>query len=366
MAEVQSGISYSELNSAISSLRNELRGEIRQVRSELQGEINDLQRWTEREIKRLEDEMKEIGVMIVGAISQQTVAIVSGVAATTVMIERTKRQIEEDFNLTRDKIEIQTESTLQIEVGKKVADASALKSKLAAFFSDVKARFDKSISGVALNRELYNLNFQKISDEYTNKIETIGQHIFQVKLEDIAPAVKAAHVPYEEAHSLPIEMDLKRLSARSANLDETLGMLKSSRLDEVVKSLDTLDSTLSSYGIEGEMPGENVFLCVEGIVTTSAGGSKILAGLMASQVGSNAGVSLSLADQSLGLLSGEYSQQQARSAMSARKFKDISGEDVIALSRAASELRSKNLISADAHALFEDFLGSGNLKYLEA
>ncbi len=366
MSEVQSGVSAGYVDSAINSLRSELRSEIRQVRSELHGEINDLRRWTEREIQRLEEEMRQVGEMIVGAINRQTAAVVTGVAATTAMIELTKRQIESDFNLTRDKIEIQTESTLQIEVGKKIGDASALKSKLDAFFNDVKARFDKSIAGVALNRELYNLNFQKITDEYQSKIGTIGKHIFQVKLEDIAPAVNAAHVPYEEAHSLPIEMDLKRLSARSANLDETLGLLKSSRLDEVVNSLSTLDETLSRFSVSGELPGDKVLLCVEGIVTSSAIASQALVGLLASQVSSDAGVTLSYADESLKLMSKARSQQFLQKALSARTFRDVTGEEIIALSKAASELQGKNLISANAMALFEDFLGSGNLKYLEA
>jgi len=93
-------------------------------------------------------------------------------------------------------------------------------------------------------------------------MHTIGEHIFQIKLEDIAPAEKAALVPYEQAHALPLEMDLQRLAVRSQNLDETLNLLKSSRLDDVVNSLDSLKKLLASHSIGEDVPGSEVNLCV--------------------------------------------------------------------------------------------------------
>jgi hypothetical protein len=202
----------------------------------------------------------------------------------------TKVQLEQDFSLTREKIEIQTESALQIEVGKKVAEAGSLRAKLDAFLKDIKDRFDRSIAGVVINRELYSLNFKKITDEYENKIRTIGEHIFQVKTEDIAPAVKAAQVLYEDAHSLPIEMDLKRLSARAECLDQTLEMLKTSRLDEVVSSLDTLDNMLKQYSAPGV--AADASFCVEGVAVTSANSANLLVGLVASAVTAGEGIVL--------------------------------------------------------------------------
>lgn len=251
-------------------------------------------------------------------------------------------------------------------MGKKVADASALKSKLDAFFGDIKARFDKAIAGVAINRELYNLNFKKITDEYENKIGKIGEHIFQVKLEDVAPAVRAAQVPYEDAHSLPIEMDLKRLSARAENLDETLGMLKASRLDEAVSWLGTLDSKLNQYSTGNHIPGEDVSLCVEGIAVMSPNSSKILMGLLASKVTSFAGVSLSAADESLQVFGGAKGRELLAAALVSQSFRDLEGPEIIALSKAAATLFDQEMISGDAKAMFEDFLGSGNLKVLAA
>jgi hypothetical protein len=357
MADGQSGPSmdYGYVDSAINQLRSEMRGEMHQLKS-----------WTEHEIQRLENEMREIGEMIVRAIDKQTMAVVGGVAATTLMIERTKQQIEEDFSQTRNKLELQLESTLQIEVGKKLADAGSARGKLDAFISDIKSRFDKSIAGIAINRELYNLNFRKITEEYENKIKTIGEHIFQVKLEDIAPAIKAAQVPYEITHGLPIELDLKRLSARAENLDETLTLLRSSRVDEVLSSLETLDTALDSFAAGETVPRSDVSLCVEGLATASPVSTKVFTGMVASQIKGDSAISLSLSDSSLALFSSKEVEDHVQQTMAKRNFRDLSGPEVVALSKAARELESRKLISDDARALLEDFLGSGNLKYLEA
>ena len=366
MSEVQAGISASELRSAINGLRSEMHGEMNSLRREMEGEIRDLRRWTESEIRRLEDEMKEVGEMIVSAINKQTIAVVGGVAATTVMLERTKKQLEDDFQLTRGRIEVQTESNLQIEVGKKVADATGLKGKLEAFFSDIRSRFDRSLMGVAINRELYNHNFQKITDDYDSKLRTIGEHIFRIKLEDIAPAVKAARVPYEDAHSLPIEMDLKRLSARSANLDETLQLLKTSRLDEVIHSLDSLDDTLKRYTAPASAKARpNRDLCVQGLAISSANTLTVLCGHAALRGSDQQAVSLQVSDDSLTPFHGEAAKRRIRSNLQNKRHRALSSDEVVRLSKAAAALLEKNLISKDAKALFEDFLGSNKLKTLE-
>lgn len=338
----------------------------------LEKDLINLRQWTQREIERVEREMLEASKLIVQAIhhqtdavNHQTIAVVGGVAETTALVQVTKNQIEQDFELTRGKIEIQTESALQVEVGKKIADASALRSKVDAFIADVKERFDKAILGVALNRELYDLNFRKITDEYENKVRTIGAHIFQVKQEDIAPAMKAARVPYEQAHSLPIEMDLLRLSARAQSLDETLAILKSSRLDQVVQSGQALDATLDSYNTRTDMPGADIRLCVQGVATVSPSGVKVLSGHIASRAGPGCELALTQADESLREYVSTTGQAVAAAAISRNASRDPTGQEVMALSTAVAALHSRGLISHDAKALFEDFLGSGNLKCVE-
>ncbi|MBM3273131.1 hypothetical protein FJY94_07815 [Candidatus Kaiserbacteria bacterium] len=361
-----SGISDDELNSAIDSLRSEMQSEIKSVHSEMRDEIRDLQRWVESEVQRLEDEMREVGEMIVNAINNQTVAVVGGVAATTTMLERTKQQIEEDFQATRGRIEVQTESTLQIEIGKKVAVATALKGKLEAFFQDIRTRYDRSLVSVGLNYELYNQNFQKIADDYQTKLHTIGEHIFRIKLEDIAPAVKAARVPYEDAHSLPIEMDLTRLSARSANLDDTLTLLKTSRLDEVTHSLDDLDQTINTYTHDGLAcrQGDDT-LCVQGLAISSGNNLTVLSGHAALKVQGEQPVLLQVADDSLVAFHSKAAQQRITQQVHQHTYRAPKPDEVVRLGKAAESLAKQNLISTEALALFEDFLGSGKLSVLE-
>lgn len=340
--------------------------QISSLRSEMYGEINDLRRWTQSEIDRLEREMREIGDMIVSAIDRQTAAVVGGVAATTLMLERTKQQIEEDFSKTRNELELQTESTLQIEIGKKLADASSLKSKLLAFLNDSKVRFDKSIVAVAINRELYNVNFRKIAEEFQSKILTIGQHIFQIRDEDLAPAMKAAEVPLEVTHGLPLEMDMLRLSVRANNLDETLAMLKSSRLDEVLSSLDTLDATLDRYANDCDVPGKDIQIGTELFVTSSSIYAKVLSGREAKTVAAGQAVNLTTAQRDLAFLESDAATRNMLDQIPAGQARDLTGNEIVALSQSAKSLLDRQLISADAYALLIDFLGTGNLKYTEA
>lgn len=92
----EGGVSSYQLQSAISSLRSQLEAEIRSVEQKVYSLQNELR----REVERLEREMREIGDRIVGAINQQTAAIVGGVAANTVMIETLKGRVEDEFGRT--------------------------------------------------------------------------------------------------------------------------------------------------------------------------------------------------------------------------------------------------------------------------
>src|SRR5260221_8037334 len=105
----------------------------------------------ENEIRRLENEMHELARELVAAIheqtatlsrdiEQQTAAVVGGVATNTLMLERTKKQIAENFEVTRKKLEMHTESDLKIKNGKKLSEAAAAKTKVAAFKRDMEGR----------------------------------------------------------------------------------------------------------------------------------------------------------------------------------------------------------------------------------
>lgn len=374
MAEGPSGISAGEVhsivNSAVSSLRSQLMGEINGVRNEINSVRNELY----KEIQRLENEMREVGQMIAnaiqnqtaqlsGQIENQTIAVVGGVAATTVMLERTKLQIEDDFTKTRTKLDLQTESTLQIEVAKKMADSSATHGKLMAFARDIKNQFERSIESFYLNRQLYNVNFKKIFDEYTNKLRTIGEHIFFIRDNDISPAIKAAEAPLQEIHGLPMEVDLFRLKVRAENLDEVLQILKDSRFDKVLNSLDSLEGVLEAqFGLGAGNPSSTETLSTVVLATTSPIATDLLVGREALPVSGGQSVNLNDANVELSVFESKKAQDYLFDAVANKEKRDPTPEEMGALLKAASNLARKKLISEEGVALFEDFIGSGNLK----
>ena len=364
----EGGISSGQLQSAINNLESKLRGEIRELRGEIREvdrNVEKLRAWVEGEIDRLEKEMREIGDKIVGAINQQTVAVVGGVAANTVMLQTLKGKVEDEFGRTIEKLESQIESALQLEVVKKMADASSIKSKLGAFVNDIRTRFDKSIFNAAANRELYNLNFRKITYEYENKIQTIGQHIFEVRDQDIAPVLQSAKVPYELTHGLSIEMDLARLSARSQNLDETVGLLRQSRVNEVLSSLDELEDELAEFSLTCEPPAAGIELCVEAIVTHSSTASSLYAGMKAQPLSEGRGIHL-VHETDLGVYSSAEGRKRVVAELEKENLPAATEDQIVAIAAAAEDLVQRNLISAEARDQVADFLRAGKLKVLGA
>ncbi len=359
------GVSQVYVDSRISNLHSQLRSEIENVRNEYR-----------REIERLEKEMIEVGRMIVGEIRDQTtklsgkietqtVAVVGGVAANTVMLERTKSQIETDFDKTRFKLDMQTEASLQIEVGKKLADSVSTHGKLMAFASDINSRFQKSIEGIFLNRQLYSVNFNKIFDEYRNKIRTIGDHIFYIRDNDILPAVKAANASLEEIHGLPFEVDLLRLKVRAQSLDETLTMLKESRFDQILNSLDNLTESLDSQfalDLKATEPAGGeckvVLMAIQSKLATD-----YLIGAEAGAVGTGQAVNIVHNEN----LYPDYLGKNSKNLMErllASVARLANKEELDRLHLAVESLRNKNLISEDSSMMVNDFLDSNKLKFV--
>jgi hypothetical protein len=367
------GLSPSDVRSIVHS---EVAPLYREIES-LNGRVNWLQQYIDQEIRRLEEQMRDLAQMIVAAIDRQTevvvngldrqtTAVVGGVAATTLMIERTKSQIETDFQHTRNRLELQTESALQIEVGKKISDVSALRSKLGAFGQDIRTRYDKSLEAVAINRDLYDVSFKKILEEYENKIRTIGDHILHIREEDIAPAEAAARVPYEAAHSLPMELDLERLELRSQSLDKTLALLKSNRLDDVLGALDGVHEVLQVHDMGEDMPSKGVELRVEGLLVHSSIQTQVLAGCEAQADEANGHPTLKVTDPSLAPYSSAAVAEEFKRQLATRRQRPAAGAELVGLSKAAQALRQRGLISDESLTLLEDFLGAGKLMVVEA
>jgi len=374
-----SGVSRSYVDNQISNIHsrlNEIHREISNVKHELHREIESARNEFRREIERLEQEMIEVGRMIVneirdqttrlsGNIETQTVAVVGGVAASTIMIERTKNQIESDFDKTRIKLDLQTEASLQIEVGKKIADSVSTHGKLMAFASDINSRFQKSIEGIFLNRQLYSVNFNKIFDEYRNKIRTIGEHIFYIRDNDILPAVKAANASLEEIHGLPFEVDLLRLKVRAQSLDETLTMLKESRFDQILNALDNLTETLNSqFAVKVQGSPATVTDCsvvMMGVQSKLA--TDYLLGVEAEPVATTQAVNLTHHDNLYSELLGKNGKNLMEKLLSSAA-RIPTPEELDRLHTAVESLKNKNLISEEYSLMVNEFLDSSNLKFV--
>ena len=375
-----SGVSQSYVENRISNLHsqlvNEIHREISNVKHELHREIENARNEFRREIERMEQEMIEVGRMIVGEIRDQTtrlsgnietqtVAVVGGVAANTIMLERTKNQIENDFDKTRLKLDLQTEASLQIEVGKKIADSVSTHGKLMAFASDINSRFQKSIEGIFLNRQLYSVNFNKIFDEYRNKIRTIGEHIFYIRDNDILPAVKAANASLEEIHGLPFEVDLLRLKVRAQSLDETLTMLKESRFDQILNALDNLTDILNSqFALNvkaGSSANTDCSVVMMGVQSKLA--TDYLLGVEAAPVQSNQAVNLTHHDNLYSELLGKNGKNMMEKLLSSAS-RIPTQEELDRLHAAVESLKNKNMISEENSLMVNEFLDSSNLKFV--
>jgi hypothetical protein len=353
------GVSAAYVNSVVSSLQREMERELSRL---------------ERQIDRLEREMSELARAVVEAINdqthtlsrqmgEQTVAMLGGVAATTAMIKSTKDKLEAEFRETQRKLDLQTETELQMEVGKKVADAAASRAKLEAFREDINSRFNKSLELIYQNRVLYNTHFQKIFDEYHNKLKTIGEHIFKLRDADLAPAIQAALVSPQGIHGLPIEVDLYRLKVRAENLDESLSLLKASRLDEVLSSTQRLETLVKErFAVPPGEQTDDAAVC--GIGVQSAIGIGLVAGGEALQVVDEP-ASLAGPKSDLGTYSSEAAVANVQKAFALCQRRPATNDEVVALAQAASRLLKKKLISAEAYVMFEDFLGQGSLHVME-
>ncbi len=350
------------VDQAARDVERRLLHEVEQVRAELRHEIS-----------RLEDEMRDVGRMIVAEmrqqtthlgqrIEQQTVAVVGGVAANTAMLERTRSQIEEDFSSTRAKIGLQTEANLQVEVGKKVADSVALRGKLRAFSTDVRARFDKAVEGVFLNRQLYNLNFERIRQEFDGKLRTIGAHIFRIRDADIAPAVAATRAPLQEIHSLPIEVDQMRLQARSQQLEQSVEILRACGFESIRTAQDQIERALSErFALTLASGAARASSSVVALRAASALSEDVFLGRTALEVGQGQAARIDAAARDLdGFVA--HAADGLAAAARGRGASPPTAAEAARLMDAARRLAQRGLASSEAVTLLEDVLASGKLK----
>ena len=159
-------------------------------------------------------------------------------------------------------------------------------------------------------------------------------------------------------------MDLKRLEARSRNLDETLEILKGSRLDEVTGSLDRLDATLNEFSLDIELE-QTRKLSVEGIAVASESALSVVSGHTALLVAGDEPIKLQLPTAGLDVFSTESVVERVGDTLYGQSSRSATDSEVLELKRAAAALAGRGLLSKEAVDLLDDFLGSGSLKIVE-
>jgi len=224
--------------------------------------------------QRVTEIMRDINQMsreLQNSIETQTAAIIAGLGATTTAVISTKSEISETRDQLSDKLTLQLKSELQLELGRKLNVARSASAKFQQFFQEIKSRFDKTVQGVFINRNEYDIRFNQIFEEYENKIRSIGDHIFQIR-DEIRLVEASSSESLETIHGLPMEVDLYRLTLRSEELDQTMQLLEASRLKEIKSSLSRLADACDSLSYPN-LPNEAQEIGIEAQLLTSESGS---------------------------------------------------------------------------------------------
>lgn len=280
-----------------------------------------------------------------------------------------RNQVSEEFTRTRENLSLKTEADLQIELAEKISHAVATRSKINAFVADITARFEKSVEGIYLNRQLYNLNFKKIFDEYQNKIRTIAQHIYEITEQDFGPATKAALTAPDQICELPIEVDLLRLKLRAESLDECLELLKNARLDDILLSLNKLGHSLENEFRVALPSGSSpdAVHCVYGLHMRAHNDETVLLQSTVTTTGTGSQERVVIQPPADGFK--RYHEETARrsinQSIARRSTRPATETELSALRSAATRLVQTGRISADSQGLLSEFLERGLLHYVQ-
>lgn len=209
------------------------------ARAEAQEALQQAKRYIDQQVNEIMRDIDQMSRELQNSIEVQTAAIIAGVGATTTAVVSTKSEISETRNQLSDKLTLQLKSELQLELGRKLNVARSASTKFQQFYQEIRSRFDKTVQGVFVNRNEYDIRFNQIFEEYENKVRSIGDHIFQIR-DEIRLVEASSSNSLETIHGLPMEVDLYRLQVRSEELDQAMQFLEASRLQEIRSSLSKL------------------------------------------------------------------------------------------------------------------------------
>ena len=330
--------------------RDIARIEAEKVASKLRQEFNSKINEIMRDIDQMSRELQR-------SIETQTAAIIASVGTTTAAVMSTKDEVEQ----AKGQITLQLRSELQLELGRKLNVARSASSKFKQFFEDIKSRFDKSLQGVFINRNEYDVRFIQIFEEYEKKIRTIGEHIFQIR-DEIKLVEEASSESLETIHSLPLEVDLYRLKLRSEELDQTIQLLEASRLHEIKSSLGKLQLAADSLSFNNLNTSDEKIGIEALLVQSNNNKSDLLVGADAQRSpGASVQLQSELLDNADNFLD-ENLQAILEHGLEQRQTRDLNSQEYQELQEAINTLSEDGIISPDDAAFAEAVINSKNIK----
>ena len=319
--------------------------------------LRKAQLYTDQKVDEIMRDIDQMSRELQRSIETQTAAIIASVGTTTAAVISTKDEVEQ----AKGQITLQLRSELQLELGRKLNVARSASSKFKQFFEDIKSRFDKSLQGVFINRNEYDVRFIQIFEEYEKKIRTIGEHIFQIR-DEIKLVEEASSESLETIHSLPLEVDLYRLKLLSEELDQTIQLLEASRLHEIKSSLSKLQLAADSLSFNN-LNSSDDRIGIEALLVKSNNNKSDL--LMGADAQRSPGASVQLQSELLDNADNcldENLQTILEHGLEQRQTRDLNNQEYQELQEAINTLSEDGIISPDDAAFAEAVINSKNIK----
>ena len=319
--------------------------------------LRKAQLYTDQKVDEIMRDIDQMSRELQRSIETQTAAIIASVGTTTAAVISTKDEVEQ----AKGQITLQLRSELQLELGRKLNVARSASSKFKQFFEDIKSRFDKSLQGVFINRNEYDVRFIQIFEEYEKKIRTIGEHIFQIR-DEIKLVEEASSESLETIHSLPLEVDLYRLKLRSEELDQTIQLLEASRLHEIKSSLSKLQLAADSLSFNN-LNSSDDRIGIEALLVKSNNNKSDL--LMGADAQRSPGASVQLQSELLDNADNcldENLQTILEHGLEQQQTRDLNNQEYQELQEAINTLSEDGIISPDDAAFAEAVINSKNIK----
>ena len=333
----------------------------RYINQKAQDSYDEAINYIDKQVSKIMKDIDQMSQEIQNSIEAQTTAIIAGVGATTTAIIATKSELSDTRNQLSENLLLQLKSELQIELGRKLNIARSASTKFQQFYQEIRSRFDKTVQGVFVNRNEYDIRFNQIFEEYENKIRSIGEHIFQIR-DEIRLVEASSSNSLETIHGLPMEVDLYRLQVRSEELDQAMQFLEASRLQEIRSSLSKLADTCEALSYPNSANNLQEIGIEAKLVMREKGPSDLLIGAEVSRTpGSSMQLQTSLISNPKNCFK-EDLKEIIRDQMDQKTKRELSEMEYKELQDAIKTLSEDGIISPDDAAFAEAVINNQSLQ----